>query len=374
MALQVGQVYSLNGAVKTGTAPGKAEYTASGQLKIKNTRQVGGQTYYDIDQTAYGGGTGWASASELERAVNGGGGGSSAPSGGGGASIPQIDMGAIQARKPSIDIQGIASAAYNDPTILAATEKIKQNNELIASRRRALAEASGTINDNPFYSEATRVGRIAKLEDRAGRDINNYINEGNMSANELTRLRAEAENKVNLALKSYDIQRQEYQDYLGQFNMLLQSGALGGASAQDIAQISSSTGISPSMLQSIISTQREKSEVKPSLQTFDDGNQQYVVAIDSKGNVINKQVIGASKSDGSSDDKKAQAFESAISKGIQSLESGASWGTVWKRINTLFPDAPPALIDDLLGTEWRQAGAYESHRQKTAKPTETLQF
>ena len=71
MALQTGQTYTLSGEIPTGIAPGGSEYKApaGSQLKIKDTRTVGGQLYYDIDQTAFGGGTGWTLASALEGAI-----------------------------------------------------------------------------------------------------------------------------------------------------------------------------------------------------------------------------------------------------------------------------------------------------------------
>jgi len=74
MALKVGETVKLGGDVATGIAPGGSEYKAASgtQLKIKDIRNVGGKTYYDIDQTAWGGGTGWALGSNLEGAIGGG--------------------------------------------------------------------------------------------------------------------------------------------------------------------------------------------------------------------------------------------------------------------------------------------------------------
>lgn len=371
MGLQSGLTYKLNSTVKTGSAPGKSEYQAGGgsQFKIKGTRNVGGRTFYDIDQTAFGGGTGWVEASALEGAAS-----ANDPAPQQQSSQPQSSsMPSVSSMMPSrpapLDINSIYNSAYNNPDIAAANERIKMNNEAIMERRRALADAEGTINDNPFYSEGTRVGRVAKLQDRAQADIGNFINEGQIASNDLSRFKADAETKVNLALKQYDINRQEYQDNLSQFNMLLSSGALAGASDQDIAQIAQSTGISPNMLQSIIDTQRKASEVKPQLETLDDGSNQYVVAIDKDGNVINRQVMGASKpkSTGTGTDAKKEAqFYGAIDDGVAQLQKGASWGSVWNKIHLMFPEIAPEALDTLLGTEWRTPGAYENYRTKTA--------
>ena len=69
MALNQGWTYTLHGGIKTGVAPGQSQYSVGTgqQVKILNTKNVGGQTYYDIQHI--GGGTGWTPASMLESAL-----------------------------------------------------------------------------------------------------------------------------------------------------------------------------------------------------------------------------------------------------------------------------------------------------------------
>lgn len=43
----------------------------------------------------------------------------------------------------------------------------------LADRQKAVSVAMGNINDNPFYSEATRVGKLAKLQEQSALDISN---------------------------------------------------------------------------------------------------------------------------------------------------------------------------------------------------------
>ncbi|HEX6977104.1 MAG TPA: hypothetical protein VF185_01930 [Patescibacteria group bacterium] len=54
-------------------------------------------------------------------------------------------------------------------------EKIQKVDEQISIRREAWAKAQSTISDNSYYSEATRTGHLAKLEQQAQTDIGNFI-------------------------------------------------------------------------------------------------------------------------------------------------------------------------------------------------------
>jgi len=63
------------------------------------------------------------------------------------------------------------------------------------------------------------------------------------------------------------------------------------------------------------------------------------------------------------------AFRTALKNGREDLESGHSWGSVWDRISSQFPNVTNEQIDSGLGTEFREGGAYERFVEKTAKPT-----
>ncbi len=66
-------------------------------------------------------------------------------------------------------------AQSNESRIETLYEKIAEVDEQIKIRREAWANAQDTINKNPFYAEATRVGNLAKLEQQAQTDIGNFI-------------------------------------------------------------------------------------------------------------------------------------------------------------------------------------------------------
>lgn len=55
----------------------------------------------------------------------------------------------------------------------------------------------------------------------------------------------------------------------------------------------------------------------------------------------------------------SNAFYNAIDSGKDELQQGEPWGNVWRRIKSQFPNVPDSTIDELLGVEWREEGAYQ---------------
>jgi hypothetical protein len=58
-------------------------------------------------------------------------------------------------------------------------------------------------------------------------------------------------------------------------------------------------------------------------------------------------------------------FWSEIDSGRLQLQKGETWGNVWNRIHAQFPQVSADMIDNGLGTSWRQPGAYQEWNQKT---------
>lgn len=254
MGPQVGQTVNLPGGIASGVAPGGSEYkTGAGPTKIIGTRTVNGQNYYNIDQSGIGGGTGWVAGSALN-GISGPAAApatapATAPSGGGGTGFSMPTA-------PTFDLVGATNAAFNTPEIQAAQKAV-------SDRQAALAAAEGEVNDNPFYSEATRVGKLAQLRDQANADIS-------VQQNILSGLKADAQIKLNAALGQYNINEQQYKDTLAQFDTMLQAGGLTYAAPGDLAAIATSTGIPVSELQSIQQKQQQDN-IKTSLVTSNDG-------------------------------------------------------------------------------------------------------
>lgn len=158
----------------------------------------------------------------------------------------------------------------------------------LSGKEKEFIETKAKINDNPFLSEATRVGRVAKLEQ--------LYNERTASLrNDIATKKADVETKLNLEMKQFDINSQAAQQALNQFNTLLQMGALSGASGEDIANITRSTGISSQAIYSAINAQKQK-DVQTTIQTIDDGKTITAVVMNSQtGEIISKTPLGSSK-------------------------------------------------------------------------------
>jgi hypothetical protein len=177
--------------------------------------------------------------------------------------------------QPTIDLQSLYNQAYQTAGIADLQTKYSE-------MQKALTEAKGKNNDNPFLSEASRVGREAKLQKLFDERTANILSDIAMK-------KADVETQMNLATKQYDINTQASKDALNQFNSLLSAGALNNASGQDIANLTKATGLSSTMIQSAIKANKTKGAQTTS---YSDGTNDYFVTVDNDGNIINKQVIG----------------------------------------------------------------------------------
>ena len=257
--------------------------------------------------------------------------------------------------QPSIDLNQIYEQEMN-------SQEIQDLEAELLAKKQARDEAAADINDNPFYSEATRVGKMAKLDEKANDEISTL-------ESSLASRKADAQVKVNIATQQYNIESDMYQQNLQKLNLLISSGALMNASGDDIAQIALATGMSTDMVQGI-QAQMQQDQVNPTVMTNTDnaGNVTVSVIDANTGAIISQNSLGsvgkASTTGSNNDSKEEAAFNSAVDSGIKQLKSGESWGTVWNRIKAMFPDVPDILIDYGLGLEWQEGGAYERYREK----------
>jgi hypothetical protein len=178
-----------------------------------------------------------------------------------------------------IDLSSLYEKYFN-------TEEIKAKETEASDIEKKRDDAITSMQNNPWFSQATRGGKIGAIRSDSERNLER-IN------NELTRLQTDAQIQYNIQLQQYDINRQAYQDSLNLFNSLVSSGAIENASSSDIAKLSVQTGIPTSMINSIIQTSKTS---KLTTQSYEDDSGQYLLYVDPSGNIVNKTFLGKGKS------------------------------------------------------------------------------
>ena len=185
---------------------------------------------------------------------------------------------------------GVApQSEFNLPELykgLVTDSGIKNLEEEYTGMNKEFVEAKGKINDNPFLSEATRVGRVAKIESL-------FAERTQGIRDEIATKKADVETQLNLQLKQFDINSQQAKDAQDQLNFLLTSGALANASGEDIATLTRSTGYSSSMIMSAIESSKPGRETQV-IQTEDDNGVVTVSVVDKNtGEIVNQSSLGA---------------------------------------------------------------------------------
>lgn len=196
--------------------------------------------------------------------------------GSGGGGIP----GGIGAGDPSVpDLSALYDSLY-------ASSGIKALEADLSAKEKAKTEATGVINDNPFLAEASRVGRVAKLEQLFNERTANI-------KNDIATKKADVETKLNLETKQFDINSQAAQQSLSRLNTLLQGGFLDNASGEDIANLTRSTGISSDAIRGAIDASKAgKVQTQVMTSTNDAGMVTATVINSQTGEIIKSTSLG----------------------------------------------------------------------------------
>ena len=81
--------------------------------------------------------------------------------------------------KPKQSTQEIYNQAYTQAGLANIKKQYEDLNTKINTKRDQLNQSTGVINENPWLTEASRVGRVKRLQDLAQNDINNLVNQQN---------------------------------------------------------------------------------------------------------------------------------------------------------------------------------------------------
>ena len=180
---------------------------------------------------------------------------------------------------PSIDLPNL----YNN---LYLSSGITEKESSLRDKETKYLEAKGKISDNPFLSASMLDQRLKRLQDK-------YDQEVMPLKNEIATKKADIETKLNLETKQFDINSEQAKNSLSYFNTLLTSGALDNASGEDIADITRSTGLSSSIIQSAIGSRKAKEvDTQVITSTSDDGTVTATVINPKTGDIIQQTSLG----------------------------------------------------------------------------------
>jgi len=223
------------------------------------------------------------------QASSSGGGGSTTKGGGGGSSL----SGGVSAGATGADynVTKEYDKLYKDLGIDALKSEVQAKQAEITARRERLAEASGVINENPFYAEATRTGKLRRLEEQAQADIENLAREQALSQANIDEANQQLATKTNLSTQQYQIDRQATADSVAELNTLLQSGA--DMSNINIGDFAARTGMSVDTISALVAAS-QAAEIKPTViqSTDDSGNVTVTVVDQNTGAIVGQTSLG----------------------------------------------------------------------------------
>lgn len=211
----------------------------------------------------------------------------SAPSGSGAGTTGLGSIGTtsnlnlMDEQKKLYDASGITQLQ----TTIAGIQATIDNNKAEADKR--IAE----VNENPFLSESSRVGRIRKIDEALNNT--NQTEEAKLANynNQVTQKQNDINEKLGLQVKQFDIDKALRQENRDLFNSLLSSGALNGASQQDLSNLAGQTGLPISFIQSAIKAS-QKADVQIETQTDNNGNVTILTIDKQTGQIVNQVSAG----------------------------------------------------------------------------------
>lgn len=78
---------------------------------------------------------------------------------------------------PTINQQKLYEDAYNAAGLSTVRTRLEELNKQIADKQAAYTSKEGDINENPFLSEASRIGRLKRLNDQKQAEVGNLLDQ-----------------------------------------------------------------------------------------------------------------------------------------------------------------------------------------------------
>lgn len=259
-------------------------------------------------------------------------------------------MPSLNFNQPTIDLPGIYKNLYDSSGITDTQNRISQ-------AERQFFEARAKLTDNPFLGASQVDKRLQRLQQ-------SYEGEVAPLKNEMAMKQADIETQLNLQSKQFDINSQQAQQAMNQFNNLLSMGALDNATPEDIANITRSTGISSSMVQGAIQTAKASriKDVPTKMVTYDDGTSQgFAIINEQTGEVISQQNIAGSKPTKAGGGTKTDAKNEQVADAqylVTLYQNTNKSNPSWKKAHDLRNQYSPNDFYNMLLTTYPEASSY----------------
>lgn len=193
----------------------------------------------------------------------------------------------------TLDLPSLYDTLTKNAGIPDLQAKNKAIQDQIDQIQKQQADQISYNNENPFLSEGNRVGRQSKIATDAQNAQAPLINEQQAISGEINSATTDINNRLGLATQQYQINDQQHQEALSQFNTLLSSGLLSNLSGSDVATIAASTGLPTSVIQQAIKVSQKAGQNIQMATTTDQNGHAIVHAIDmNTGQIISSTDLG----------------------------------------------------------------------------------
>jgi len=193
--------------------------------------------------------------------------------------------------KAGVNLISEQQKLYDASGITDINKKIADLESSIDVKKTEADKRRAEVNENPFLSEASRVGQIAKIDSQLNDSlISDQANLANLQG-QVTTKNAEINTKLGLITQQFDMDKAVRAENLSLFNALLSSGALTNATAADLTALSLQTGIPVSFIQSSV-TKNAQANVQIETATDNAGNVTFVTLDKNTGKIVSQVSAG----------------------------------------------------------------------------------
>ena len=209
-----------------------------------------------------------------------------------GFNVPSGSTGNISfTQAPTINLQQQQQELFDASGISNLSTQIDSLREEINFKKTEADKRRSEVNENPFLSESSRVGRIAKIDQALNDSLKTDEAKLNNLQSSIDSKRNEINEKLGLSVQQYNIDRAASQDNFNMFNQMLSSGMLANATPQDLANLAAQAGVPVSFIQSAINSSKT-ADVQIITETDNAGNVTILTIDKNTGEIVNQVSAG----------------------------------------------------------------------------------